>query len=115
MRKVAMVSGASRGIGRAVAERFASQGYDLVLTCARSYPALCGLAKELEGKYGVRCLAFQADMGDYGQVCRVFQEMDRLDVLVNNAGVSYVGLLSEMEVEGRTWILAFIHVNAPFP
>lgn len=98
MRRTALVSGASRGIGKAIAEKLAQAGYDLYLTCIRSEAQLNERKEELEKKYGITCRTRICDMGDYEAVHDLFEEIDRLDVLVNNAGVSYSGLLSDMEV-----------------
>ncbi len=99
MSKVAMITGSSRGIGRAVANTFAKAGFDLILTCKSSIESLQKLAQDLEDAYGVRCLAVAADMGKFQDVKRVFGYVTNLDVLVNNAGISYIGLLSDMSVE----------------
>ena len=99
MNKTALITGASRGIGKAIAKEFATQGYDLYLTCVSSIEALKEYAKELEQTFCIRCLAIQADMGCYEDVANVFEQIPALDVLVNNAGISYVGLLSEMTPE----------------
>ena len=61
---LALVTGASRGIGRAIAETLAGAGYDLVLTCSRTLPELSGLANSLEEKYGIHCTAQMADASD---------------------------------------------------
>lgn len=99
MYKTALITGASRGIGKAIAKEFAIQGYDLYLTCISSIETLNEYAKELEQTHGIRCLAIQADMGCYEDVANVFEQIPALDVLVNNAGISYVGLLSDMTPE----------------
>lgn len=96
MKKTALITGASRGIGKAIAEEFAKQGYDLILTCIKNINALQQLALQLEASYPVTCRTFQADMGNYDDVTAMFQQIDSLDVLINNAGISYVGLLSDM-------------------
>jgi len=93
-RPVCLVTGASRGIGKAIATAFAQAGYDLVLTCSKTLPELESFAKELEG-----CQAYQVNASDPAQVEALFQKLSRLDVLVNNAGISYVGLLHEMAVD----------------
>lgn len=99
MNKKALVSGASRGIGCAIARELAKAGYDLYLTCRKSKTELDDLCVQLQEEYKVRCVAKLCDMGDYVSVQKLFREIDRLDVLVNNAGISYIGLLSEMEPE----------------
>jgi 3-oxoacyl-[acyl-carrier protein] reductase len=99
MKKTAMITGASRGIGRAAAIRFAEAGYNLILTCIRQSDTLRQLAETLEKEHGIRCLAMCADMGNYEDVCRIFESVTDLDVLVNNAGIAYFGLLSEMSPE----------------
>ncbi|MCH5343682.1 MAG: SDR family NAD(P)-dependent oxidoreductase [Acetatifactor sp.] len=96
---IALITGASRGIGAATARVFAEAGYELVLTCNRSFAELQELARTLETEYKISCRPFQADMGNFEQVKALFSHIDRLDVLINNAGISYVGLLSEMEAE----------------
>ena len=99
MYKTALITGASRGIGKAIAKEFAIQGYDLYLTCISSIEQLKDYAHELEQTHGIRCLTIQADMGCYEDVANVFKQIPALDVLVNNAGISYVGLLSDMTPE----------------
>lgn len=96
---LALVTGASRGIGRAIAETLAGAGYDLVLTCSRTLPELSGLANSLEEKYGIHCTAQMADASDPVAMDQLFASLDHLDVLVNNAGISYIGLLTDMSVE----------------
>lgn len=98
-RPVCLITGASRGIGMAIAKAFAKAGYDLVLTCSKTLPELEALANELSATFesdGIRCQAYQVDAGDPAQVEALFQKISRLDVLINNAGISYVGLLHEM-------------------
>lgn len=98
-RKTALVTGASRGIGRAIAEALATEGYHLILTCNQSYEELHTLARELKARHSISCRAVRTDMGDPAQVEALFSEISSLDVLINNAGISYVGLLHEMSVE----------------
>ena len=93
---LALVTGASRGIGRAIAETLAGAGYDLVLTCSRTLPELSGLANSLEEKYGIHCTAQMADASDPVAMDQLFASLDHLDVLVNNAGISHIGLFTDM-------------------
>ncbi len=99
--QTALITGAARGIGRAAAECFARAGYSLVLTCERSMDALRAWAEELSAKYNISCLALQADMGNEEDVQALFSQIHRLDVLVNNAGIAHMGLLSQMT--SREW------------
>lgn len=94
--KYALVTGASRGIGYAIAESLAKEGYHLYLTCRHSANKLSALAGRLAGQYGIECMPATADMGSLEDVEKLFAHIDSLNVLVNNAGISYVGLLHEM-------------------
>lgn len=94
--KTVLITGASRGIGCACARAFAAAGYDLYLTCLHSPERLAALKKELEDAYPVTCRTFLCDAGEYQDVVRVFSAIETLDVLVNNAGISYIGLLQDM-------------------
>ena len=91
-----MITGASRGIGAATAERFAAGGFDLTLLCHKEKERLDALAGEFSERYGAVCRTFAGDVGDFSFLENVFTETPEPDVLINNAGVSYVGLLSEM-------------------
>lgn len=105
-RKCAMITGASRGIGKATAEIFARHGYDLILTCSSSMDTLRSLADNLESLCGIQCLPVQADMGSEEDVLRLFSRTQRLDVLVNNAGTAHFSLLSQMSAQEWRRIMA---------
>ena len=97
--RVAVVTGASRGIGRAIAIAFAKEGYDLFITCKDSRDELFALSEELEEKYRITVRTFVGDISNKDIVIELFDKIDHIDVLVNNAGISYIGLLSDMPFE----------------
>lgn len=97
--KTALITGSSRGIGRAIALDFAAQGYQVVLNCHSNIQALEDTAREITCAGGT-CLALPGDVGNY-DVCKEIVEatlshFGSVDVLVNNAGISYIGLLQQM-------------------
>ena len=107
-KKVVLVTGASRGIGKAIAVKFAKKGYNVIINCAHREQELMQTKKEIES-YQVTCAAFLGDMGDMA-VCEQLFSMIRkqfgsLDVLVNNAGIDYIGLLQDMSSEDWDRIL----------
>lgn len=95
-RKKALITGASRGIGRSVASALASSGFDLYLTCRNNRELLDSLAEELRRSYGIQCYCYAFSICDEDKVSEMFRDIPYLDVLVNNAGISYVGLLTDM-------------------
>lgn len=97
-KKTALITGASRGIGKAIAYEFAKNGYDLYLTCKNNIHLLNTIKAQLEERYCIQCNIFLCDMSKFEEVQHLFQQIPTLDVLVNNAGISYVGLLTDMSV-----------------
>ena len=97
--KTALITGASRGIGHAIAIQLASEGYHLILTCLQSIEQLQQFGKELENHYGISCQAVACDMGSFASVQELFHSIKQLDVVVNNAGISHIGLLQDMSPE----------------
>lgn len=100
--KTALITGSSRGIGKAIAIRFAKSGYSIIINCAHREDELLKTKAEIEA-YGVSCLAFVGDMGDYETTKELFTQIKKqfgdLSVLVNNAGISYIGLFTDMKPE----------------
>lgn len=90
-RRVALVTGAARGIGRSSALELARHGYDVVVNYSRSKDAAQAVANEVE-RLGARPLLVQADVADEAEVlamvAEVKGELGRLDALVNNAGTT---------------------------
>ncbi len=90
--KTVLVTGASRGLGLAIARRFAQAGCRVILNGGHNREALEQAAREL----GLRCRGILADISDYSACQRLFQQAGPVDVLVNNAGISYIGLFQDM-------------------
>ena len=97
--KSVLITGASRGIGKAIAYEFAKNEYQLYLTCKNNIKLLETLKTELENLYDIPCHIFQCDMGNPTDVEQLFSSIHNLDVIVNNAGISHVGLLTDMSYE----------------
>lgn len=98
-RKTALITGASRGIGKAIAEKFARNGYELYLTCHHHLEQLQVNAARMTEKYHIVCHCYCFSIDDEEAVENMFCDIDTLDVLVNNAGIAYIGLLSDMSYE----------------
>lgn len=105
MNKTAMITGASRGIGAAIAKTFAREGYHLSLCCQNSYNELLQLSNTLKEQYHIEVLCFQGDVANEAfiksMVTQTLEQFSKIDVLINNAGISHVGLLSDMS--GEDW------------
>ncbi|MBP3460498.1 MAG: SDR family NAD(P)-dependent oxidoreductase [Lachnospiraceae bacterium] len=106
MRRTAFITGASRGIGKAIAAELAAHDYDLYLVCKNSGEQLYRFKIELEEKFLINVTCFVGDVASYDFLKQCFEEIDHLDVLVNNAGISYIGLISEMTVKDWDYIIS---------
>lgn len=98
--KVALVTGATRGIGRAIALKFASEGADVAFTYRSQTEAAASLVSEIEA-LGGRVMAFQSDASDFDAAHRIVDEVKsafgHIDILVNNAGITKDGLMMRMD------------------
>ncbi len=87
-----LITGGSRGIGAGIAEYFASQGHDVVITYRSSAAKAENLAADLSSRFGIRALALSCDVSDFQSskdcVEKAREFLGGLDVLVNNAGIT---------------------------
>ena len=93
MKKQALITGATSGIGRATALRLAAEGYDIIATGRRS-ERLESLRREIEAAGG-RCTTLTFDVRSEEAVRRNLEPLGRVDLLVNNAGLSWTGLFQD--------------------
>lgn len=114
-RRLALVTGASAGIGAAFARIYASHGYDVALT-ARRADRLERLADEIRLRYGVETLTVTADLADPASPGRILEHLSahgrRVDVLVNNAGYAVPGAYADTEWSDQA---AFLQVMVTAP
>ena len=102
-RKVALITGGSRGIGKAIAKKFAKEGYDIVINYVSESAELGKVKEEMIENRNVDILFVKADVTNYNgceeMIKEVINKFGRIDVLVNNAGITKDGLLMRMKEE----------------
>ncbi len=108
----ALITGASHGIGKAIATRFAAEGCDLILNCKTDHELLRATAHDLSATYGIRTQVIPCDVGDHAAVCDMFEQIrtffngDGIDILINNAGISQIGLLTGLSIDDWNRVIA---------
>ena len=103
MKPTILITGASRGIGEAIAYKFAAAGYRLSICCSNSVDQLESVAATIRTHYQTDVLTFVGDVSDFDfiqkMVATTLDIFGHVDVLVNNAGISHIGLLSDMALD----------------
>lgn len=93
MAKVVLVTGGSRGIGKAICEKFAKEGYTVAVNYEKSEEKASSLAEKIGGR------AYRADVSNYEEVSSMFDKIERelgnVDILINNAAISVVGVFQD--------------------
>ncbi len=101
--KVALVTGASRGIGEAIAKKFASLGADVVVIYAGSQDKAEAVVNSCKSDFGVKAKAYMCDVSDFKAtkelVSQVKEDFGTVHILVNNAGITKDGLIAMMKEE----------------
>ena len=122
--KVALITGASRGIGKGIALKFASEGADIAFTDLFDDENMANTVKEIEA-LGVRAKGYASNAADFAQteevVAKVKEDFGHIDVLVNNAGITKDGLMLKMSEAQWDAVIAvnlksafnFIHAIVP--
>lgn len=102
MSKVALITGATRGIGKQIAITLSKEGYDIALNYRKENDELSNLKTQIEDS-GVKCLTIQGDISNFEDcekiVKQTIEQFEKIDVLVNNAGITKDMLLARMKEE----------------
>ena len=114
--KNVIITGGSRGIGKAIAEKFAQNGANLAITCIKMSDEALDLVKNLES-LGVKAKAYESDASDFESAIKlaenVFNDFGSIDVLVNNAGITKDNLLLRMSEEDFNDVMK-VNMNSVF-
>jgi len=114
--KTAIVTGGTRGVGRAIALAFAGEGADVAINYTRSEDAALAIVDEMK-KMGRKGLSFKVDVADNGEVKemvdKVVGEFGHVDILVNNAGISQPAMLYKMTEEQWDRVID-VHLKGSF-
>jgi 3-oxoacyl-[acyl-carrier protein] reductase len=114
--KNVIITGGSRGIGKAIAEKFAQNGANLAITCIKMSDEALDLVKNLES-LGVKAKAYESDASDFESAIKlaenVLNDFGSIDVLVNNAGITKDNLLLRMSEEDFNDVMK-VNMNSVF-
>ena len=114
--KVAIITGASRGIGKGIALKFASEGADIAVTDLVADENMEATVKEIEA-LGVKAKGYASNAADFAQteqvVAQVKEDFGRIDILVNNAGITKDGLMLKM-TEGQWDAVIAVNLKSAF-
>ena len=117
MNKVALVTGSSRGIGKAIITDFAKKGYNVVINYIKEYNEAERLKEKLEKEYHIKVLTIRADVSNENEVQKmidtIINKFGRIDVLVNNAGIAIDKEFEDRTVEDWKRTLS-VNLIAPF-
>lgn len=101
--KNVLITGASRGIGKAIALKFARNGFHVFINCCHSVDALKEVKNEIDSLHCGPCDMVIGDVGNADDVEKIFAQIhekcEGIDILINNAGIAHIGLLSDMTVD----------------
>jgi 3-oxoacyl-[acyl-carrier protein] reductase len=114
--KNVIITGGSRGIGKAIAEKFAQNGANIAFTCIKMSEDSLALAKNLEN-LGIKAKVYESDASDFESAIKlaenVFNDFGSIDVLVNNAGITKDNLLLRMTEEDFNDVMK-VNMNSVF-
>ena len=114
--KNVIITGGSRGIGKAIAEKFAQNGANLAITCIKITDEALELVKNIES-LGVKAKVYESDASDFESAIKlaenVFNDFGSIDVLVNNAGITKDNLLLRMSEEDFNDVMK-VNMNSVF-
>ena len=109
LNKVVLITGASRGIGRAIAIEFAKNNFDIIINYLNSEDKAIELKGEIEAKYKVSCLLVKADISNEDDVKEMFKNIGNsfksIDVLVNNASIAIDAVLIDKSIDSFKRVL----------